>query len=138
MRNRTFILLLFVVAPSILSAEVFKGEPSRVQGSAMVIRWETVDETAVSAFVIVCREVRSGVGGLWRDVGRKNAMGGGSIYTIEDTEIFKSADRILEYEIRAINSEGQVVDWVPLRTIYSSGLTSAVRRTWGSIKAMFR
>ncbi|MEX1138635.1 MAG: hypothetical protein WEB33_08580 [Bacteroidota bacterium] len=134
---KPFLLFLFVV-PSILSAEVFKGEPTRVQGSAMVIRWETADEAGIREFVVVCREIRSGGAGQWRDVGRKDATGTSTVYTMEDTDIFKSADRMLEYEIRAIATDGRVVESVPLKTLFPSGLTSAARRTWGSIKAMFR
>lgn len=138
MRNRILILLLLLVAPSLLVAEVFKGMPTRVQGSAMTIRWETSDETSAVGFVVVRREYRSGGTGLWEEVGRVAASGRSSVYVLEDTEVFKAADRILEYEVRAINGEDRVVESVRLTTILSSGLTSAVRRTWGSIKAMFR
>jgi hypothetical protein len=138
MRSHIPFLLFLILVPSILSAEVFKGEPTRVQGSAMVIRWETLDEAGVVEFVVVCREIRAGGTGQWRDVGRKEATGTSSVYTLEDTDIFKAADRLLEYEIRAVNAEGRVVESVPMKTLYPSGLTSAARRTWGSIKAMFR
>lgn len=138
MRLYISFLFVFIVVPSILSAEVFKGEATRVQGSAMVIRWETLDETSVLEFVVVCREIRSGGAGQWRDVGRKQATGTSSVYTLEDTDIFKATDRMLEYEIRAVNAEGRVVESIPLKTLFPSGLTSAARRTWGSIKAMFR
>ncbi|MEX2117777.1 MAG: hypothetical protein WEB37_12910 [Bacteroidota bacterium] len=138
MRHRTFILILFIVFPSILSAEVFKGTPTRVQGSNMTIRWETSDETPASAFVVVRREFRSGGMGPWEEVGRLVASRASSVYTMEDAGVFKSADRILEYEVRAVNTEGRVVESVRLTTILSTSLTSAARRTWGSIKAMFR
>lgn len=138
MRPYSSFLFFVILVPSILSAEVFKGEPTRVQGSSMVIRWETSDESGVLEFVVVCREIRSGGAGQWRDVGKKEAKGTSSVYTLEDTDIFKAADRMLEYEIRAVNGEGRVVEAVPLKTLFPSGLTSAARRTWGSIKAMFR
>lgn len=138
MRSHIPFFFFLILVPSVLSAEVFKGEPTRVQGSAMVIRWETLDEAGVVEFVVVCREIRAGGAGQWRDVGRKGATGSSSVYTLEDTDIFKAADRMLEYEIRAVNAEGRVVESVPMKTLYPSGLTSAARRTWGSIKAMFR
>ncbi len=138
MRFPIFIFLLVPALPSILSAEVFKGTPTRVQGSTMTIRWETSDETAASAFVVVRREFRSGGMGPWEEVGRISASGRSSVYVMEDRGVFKAADRILEYEVQAVNSEDRVVESVRLTTILSSGLTSAARRTWGSIKAMFR
>ncbi len=138
MRSQTIIFLLLVVAPSILSAEVFKGTPTRVQGSTLTIRWETSDETETAKFVVVRREYRTGGTGLWEEVGTLSASGRSSVYVLEDTEVFKAADRILEYEVRAVNAQDRVVESVRLTTILSSGLTSAVRRTWGSIKAMFR
>jgi len=138
MRNQVLILLLLFVTPSILLGDVFKGNPTRVQGSTMTIRWETSDETQASKFVVVRREFRSGGMGQWEEVGTVGATGRSSVYVMDDTEVFKAVDRILEYEVRAVNEEDRVVESVRLTTILSSGLTSAVRRTWGSIKAMFR
>lgn len=123
------------------SAGVFKGSPTRVSGSTMAIRWETSDETGVVAFVVVRKEYRPGNVEPWgpaEEVGTVAASGRPGVYTIEDAGVFKSADRFLQYEIRAVAHDGRVIESVPMTTVLTSGVTSAMKRTWGSIKAMFR
>ncbi|HEX9615026.1 MAG TPA: hypothetical protein VGA55_05950 [Bacteroidota bacterium] len=139
MRIRLFILSTAVLLPSVLSAEVFKGNPSRVAGSVMMIRWETADETEAVKFEVYRREYRSGGLGPAELIGEVPARGANnSVYLVEDGGIFKVADRVLEYEIRAVNRHGGVVEIVKMTTVLSGGLTTTAERTWGSIKAMFR
>ena len=139
MRTRLFILSTAVLLPTILSAEVFKGSPSRVAGTVMTIRWETADETEAVRFEVYRREYRSGGLGPAELIGEVPARGvNGSVYLVEDGGIFKVADRVLEYEVRAVNRHGGVVEIVKMTTVLSGGLTTTAERTWGSIKAMFR
>lgn len=139
MKLRLSILLLFLIAFSLTAlSEVFKGSPSRVAGSSMVIRWETADESGTERFEVYRREFRSGGMGPAEKVAEVSARGLNSIYQIEDGGIFKTADRVLEYEVRAVDRNGVVLEMVKMTTVFSSGLTSAAARTWGSIKAMFR
>lgn len=134
----SFVVLLSLVSAVPALSEVFKGSPSRVAGSSMVIRWETADESGAQTFEVYRREFRSGGMGPAEKVGEIAARGTSSLYQMEDVGIFKSADRILEYEVRAVDRQGVVIEAVKMTTVFSTGLTSAARRTWGSIKAMFR
>ena len=136
---RYSVLLLFFL-PLFALSNVFKqGSPTRVASSAMTIRWETSDESGVSRFEVYRIEFRSGGTGSPYMISAVNALGqSNSVYQIVDADIFKTADRVVQYEIRAIDRNGVVIENVKMTTIFSSGLTSAARRTWGSIKAMFR
>ena len=105
----------------------------------MTIRWETSDESATVKFEVYRREFRSGGMGPAELVAVVQAkQQSNSVYQIEDSGIFKTADRVLQYEIRAVDQNNVVVEKASMTTVFSSGLTSAARRTWGSIKAMFR
>ena len=105
----------------------------------MMIRWETADETEAVKFEVYRREYRSGGLGPAELIGEVPARGANnSVYLVEDGGIFKVADRVLEYEIRAVNRHGGVVEIVKMTTVLSGGLTTTAERTWGSIKAMFR
>jgi len=139
-RLSSIIVVLLAVLPPSSDAGVFKpGSPSRVSGSGIVIRWETSDESATLRFEVYRREYRSGGMGPWDIIERIDAKRiNGSIYVIDDAGIFKTADRVLEYEIRAMDEQGMVLETARMTTVFSTGLTSAARRTWGSIKAMFR
>ena len=141
MRKRTVILISTFVFLSVAAhAGVFKpGSPSRVSGQTLTIRWETSDEAGTQKFQLYRREFRSGGMGPAELVAEIEARGqGNSIYQVEDAGMFKTADRVLEYEVRAVDQAGTVLEAVKVTTVFSTGLTSAARRTWGSIKAMFR
>ena len=134
-----FLTILSATVLASASAEVFKGSPTRVSSTVMTIRWETSDESETVKFEVYRREYRAGGLGPAEMVGEILARGAGnSVYLVEDGGIFKAADRVLEYEIRAVNDRGEVIESIKMTTILSGGLTSAARRTWGSIKAMFR
>lgn len=149
-RNSTFshmisrvITILFVISaaiPASVLGGVFKpGSPSRVAGPVVAIRWETSDESAIVKFEVYRREFRSGGMGPAEKIAEVDAKHvGNAVYQIEDTGIFKTADRVLEYEIKAVDGQGVVIETASVTTVLSTGLTSAARRTWGSIKAMFR
>jgi hypothetical protein len=140
-RRIQYVILLLASLPLIALSNVFKqGTPTRVQAANMTIRWETSDESAVTQFVVLRREYQTGGWSEYYTVGSPVAAKGqsNSVYQFVDDGVFKSADRILEYEIRAIAQDGHVIETVSMSTLYSSGLTSAAKRTWGSIKAMFR
>jgi len=139
-RQLSILLVVALSLPLAAFAGVFKpGSPSRVAGSGMTIRWETSDESKTVRFEVFRREFRSGGLGPAEKIAELQSKGlDGSVYQIDDAGIFKSADRVLEYEIRAIDDQGFVIESAKTTTIFSTGLTSAAKRTWGSIKAMFR
>ncbi len=139
-RIASFLIALLAVVPFTSDAGVFKpGSPSRVTSSGVAIRWETSDESGVLKFVVYRREYRSGGMGPEEMIAELTAKGvSSSVYQIDDGGIFKTTDRVLEYEIRAIDGKGTVVETAKMTTVFSTGLTSAAKRTWGSIKAMFR
>ena len=139
-RRIQYSLLLLASLPLFALANVFKqGSPTRVVSSNMTIRWETNDESATVKFEVYRREFRSGGMGPAELVAVVDAKKvSNSVYQIVDGGIFKTADRVLQYEIRAVDQNNVVVETASMTTVFSSGLTSAAQRTWGSIKAMFR
>ncbi|HLA68231.1 MAG TPA: hypothetical protein VJN65_00900 [Bacteroidota bacterium] len=139
-RIASILVTLLTVVPLFSEAGVFKpGSPSRVASSGITIRWETSDESSTLRFEVYRREYRSGGMGPAEKIADVSAKGvSSSVYQIEDAGIFKTADRVLEYEIRAVDGQGMVLETAKMTTVFSTGLTSAAKRTWGSIKAMFR
>lgn len=57
-------------------------------------------------------------------------------YTYTDKSIFKHAGRTFYYRINVIDRQDKVIATSPVHQV--SPQISAVRHTWGSIKAMFR
>jgi hypothetical protein len=125
-------LALLVVAT--VSAIVIKDRPTaQSNGSDVTIRWNTTDESGVLRFDMLRR---SGTVGDFTVVGSVDQLkGNNSSYEFIDKSAFKTTDGLYQYKIRIIN--GQVP--APETEIVSvSHLTSTAKRTWGSIKAMFR
>ena len=127
-----FFLALLMAAT--VSAVVIKDRPTaQSNGNDVTIRWNTSDEGGVVRFDVLRR---SGTAGDFMIVGSVDQLkGNNSTYEFVDKSAFKSTGGFYQYKVRIIN--GQVpapeTEIVPV-----AHLTSAAKRTWGSIKAMFR
>jgi hypothetical protein len=125
-------LALLVVAT--VSAIVIKDRPTaQINGSDVTIRWNTTDESGVVRFDVLRR---SGTTGEFTIVGSVDQLkGNNSSYEFVDNSAFKTTGGLYQYKIRIIN--GQIpapeTEIVPV-----AHLTNTFKKTWGSIKAMFR
>jgi hypothetical protein len=123
---------LFVAGISF--AGVIKGQPSaRSDGSSITIHWDSDDETGVVSWEIA-RKV--GWDGQYIVLTSSyKAKGSNQPYDFVDETAFRTTGTFYKYRITAIYSNGSRSD------PYEAGVShtvSSVRRTWGSIKAMFR
>jgi hypothetical protein len=127
---------LAVLASGFINAEVIKGSPTAYSnGSYVIIRWVSEDETGVLAYKI---ERESGVSGAWVVLTSNfPTKGNNSSYEFIDENAFRTADTFYQYRISPVYdpSSGRSQDYYNVSVLHS---TSGVRRTWGSIKAMFR
>ena len=123
-------LLLFATAYAI----VIKEKPVAFSnGNDIIVRWSTVDESGVQRFDVLRR---SGITGDFSVVGSIDQLkGNNSTYEFDDKSVFKETSGLYQYKIRIINGQNPPpeTEIVPV-----SHVSSAAKRTWGSIKAMFR
>ncbi len=122
--------LLFVVAYAV----VIKDKPvAYSSGGDIVIRWTTVDESGVIKFDVLRR---AGTSGDFTVIGSVDQLkGNNSTYEFVDQSVFKISSGIYQYKIRIINGENPPPE---TDVVTVSHVSSAAKRTWGSIKAMFR
>ena len=66
------------------------------------------------------------------------AKGSGQSYVFLDETAFKTTDTFYRYRITPLDTSGSPVGGVQFYTQVITKSPSSVRRTWGSIKAMFR
>jgi hypothetical protein len=128
------ILLTLAFAVSAV-ADVIQADYPRAQHRSgyIVVSWATNDESSVKEFRVLRR---SGTEGDFAVVGAAiTAKGVSSLYEYEDKEAFKSTVGIYQYRIRVVFTNGSFEDSA-IKTVSSPA--NAARRTWGSIKAMFR
>ena len=132
-----FVALLLCNASVALGQSGVQKAEHRVVKDENVVRliWQMAEETGVQAY-----EVRRGTtmsNGNLVIIGKPLlAHGVNRIYEYVDRELYKEgALSVAEYEVSAVLANGE------RRTIFSEKLnytSTGVRRTWGSIKAMFQ
>ena len=124
------IAVLFATAYAV----VIKDKPVAFSnGSDIVVRWSTIDESGVQRFDVLRRAGTSGEFTVISSVGQ--LKGSNSTYEYVDKSVFKVSSGIYQYKIRIINGQSPAPETDPVTV---SHVSSAGKRTWGSIKAMFR
>ncbi len=150
MRTVSFILLL-TVAPLLSAFSVPAGTPTAAvmlgedevrlkyfrvdeQGSEFLLTWETDVEQELRAFEVQRKTAFSG--GQFVVVKEYEPHGTARQYLFTDDQVFKSADTqdIVDYRLVAVYQSGAREILASKSVNYTS---TALRRTWGSIKAMF-
>lgn len=131
---KILLILIFSFLPSLVISQVVK--PTTLQaysdGSVITIRFNTENEKNVEKFYI---ERRQGTDGTFIRIAALNPKGP-SLYEYIDNSAFKSTANIYQYQIRVTFSNGNTDELIGPITVSHS--VNSVKRTWGSIKAMFR
>jgi hypothetical protein len=101
------------------------------EGDNVQVEWKTGDETNVNHFSIQRKTPQTS----YVEIATVPAKGNNSFYSFIDQSIYKTQDVIFIYQLKIVDNNAQ--------TSFSSEVSvspniSGVKRTWGSIKAMFR
>jgi hypothetical protein len=129
-----FVMIAVAVIVATAYAVVIKDKPvAYSNGSDIVVRWSTVDESGVQRFDILRRAGTSGDFTVITSIDQ--LKGNNSTYEFVDKSVFKISSGIYQYKIRVINGQNPAPETDPVTV---SHVSSAAKRTWGSIKAMFR
>ena len=101
-------------------------------GNDVTIQWGTTDETLMQEFVV--QRLASGQT-EWISLDPVIApKGANSFYEFVDQTAFKTTASVYQYRIMIVAGDGTTYSQVLL----VSHNVSSVKRTWGSLKAMFR
>jgi hypothetical protein len=136
--NRLLRYFLLLAAVAVLFATayamVIKDKPvAYSNGSDIVVRWSTIDESGVQQFDVLRRTGTNG--DFTVIVSIDQLKGNNSTYEYVDKSVFKVSSGIYQYKIRIINGQNPSPETDPVTV---SHVSSTAKRTWGSIKAMFR
>lgn len=124
-----FIFLLFI---SVVYAGAYIDYfHARSEGEDVRLEWKTGEESNLSKFVVERKTPQSS----FVEIGSIDPKGSNSYYTYIDKNAYKANDLLFSYRLKIVENNNNVS--------YSSEVSvshnvSGVRRTWGSIKAMFR
>ncbi|MDX9759445.1 MAG: hypothetical protein RBU27_09815 [Bacteroidota bacterium] len=124
--------LLFVTWTAIGGAfiDFFNG---RSDGDNIVLEWKTRGESNLQRFEI---QRKAGTSGEFVTLTTVQPKGSNSLYTYVDRSAYKDAGSLYAYRLKILESSSGPASYSNEITVTHS--VSSVKRTWGSIKAMFR
>jgi hypothetical protein len=127
-------LLLILTGASVLTGKVRLTSFSvQEEGRDFVITWQSDLEEDLRQFEIMRKTPYSN--DQYVRVFEAPAHGANRAYQFRDSQVFKAGSDKVDYQLEAVYSNG--VREV-LKTQSMNYTTTAVRRTWGSLKAMFQ
>jgi len=125
------VLILLVLLAGQTDAQVIRDFSAARSAQGVLLQWTTVREVNVEEF----RVQRSFDGQRFITIHTTQIAGGGHTYSYLDDDLYKGPDQTWYYRVE-IKSANERVDYSITREVTLS--FSGIRRTWGSIKAMFR
>lgn len=126
------IFAVFLIISTIYAGAFIQSITARSDGENIILEWKTGEESpSLEKFIIERKTPNNG----FIEIGIMSPKGSNSFYTFVDNNIFKGNDYIFTYRLKIVDNNSQIT--------YSSEVSvshsiSGVKRTWGSIKAMFR
>ena len=130
--NRIFFLLVMSSIVALAGAIIRDGSlEARSDGNDVTIQWGTTEESSVQEFAIE-RQASSETGFV--EIGSVAPLGSNSYYSFTDKTAFKTTTSVYQYRIRIVAADGTKYS----KVMVVSHNVSSVKRTWGSLKAMFR
>jgi len=127
-----FFSIFILIATTIWAGAHLISFTAESYDSNIKISWTTSQETNLNNFVVERKTFGSNFAVISQPIAAK---GDNSSYEFVDENAFKSADLLFVYRLKIIEKNNS--------TSYSGEVSvshsvSSVRRTWGSIKALFR
>ncbi len=132
MKNRyTAIFIILLIVSTAFAGALLDYFHAQNDGDNVKLEWKTTTESNLANFVIQRRTPDS----QFIDLATLNPKGNNSVYTYIDQAAYKMADLVFVYRLKIADNDGSLS--------YSNEVSvspniSGVKRTWGSIKAMFR
>ncbi|MBI1939390.1 MAG: hypothetical protein HYS25_14875 [Ignavibacteriales bacterium] len=129
MKIKSLILLLVIAASVFGGAELIKFN-ARSQSDNVVLQWQALSETNLKNYVVERKTVNGSFIELATVAPRQDKN-----YEYVDLTAFKGEDVLYVYRLKIVDNDGSVSH------SWEASLThnvSSVKRTWGSIKALFR
>ncbi|MFZ1083008.1 MAG: hypothetical protein WAO19_13905 [Candidatus Kryptoniota bacterium] len=130
------VLVAFMPGSTVTFSDVRASQNSE---SSILVQWSTSEEDGVKDFAV---EKASQLDNNFYQIGTVNAAGAGSSYQYVDNGIYKTtSSEVFKYRVVAIGNDGSTIassNVAPVAFDQQSTFTGVAKRTWGSIKAMFR
>jgi hypothetical protein len=126
----TIILILFTLVATVFAGAYLEQFNASSEGDDIKLEWKTGEEASVKSFVIERSPISYE---SFVEIATIKPQGSNSFYSYTDNSAYKATELVFKYRLKIVASEVSYS-----KTISVSQNISGVKRTWGSIKAMFR
>ncbi len=131
MKKQLFIFLTFLSLSSLLGGVFIDFINAKNEGENVRIEWKTSDEKNVKEFVVERKTPQT----EFVAIESIQPKGSNSYYSYLDKNTYKVTDVIFIYKVKIVDYDNTVSY---TKEVSVSLMTGVGKRTWGSIKAMFR
>lgn len=121
------------VLAAFTSARITLFEVQR-EANDLIITWQAEEEDGVREYEL--NRLTPYSNNTWTRIKSMPAHGAGKLYRHRDDQVYKNASEMVDYRLDVVYQDGTRT--VGVRTASINYTSTAVRRTWGSIKAMFQ
>jgi hypothetical protein len=125
------ILITLLAATAIFAGTFLEYFHGRSEGEDIRLEWKTKEEANLQHFKIERKTPQSS----FVEIATVEPKGSNSYYSYVDQSVYKGNNMIFIYRLKIVDTNGQ---YAYSNEVSVSHSVSGVKRTWGSIKAMFR
>jgi hypothetical protein len=125
-------LFLILFISTLFAGAILSDFRAHSEGENIKVEWETGDESNIQSFVVERSSSQSSFSEISSPMQPK---GNNSYYSFLDESLFKVNDYVFQYRLKIVDNDGTISYSA---TISVTPKISGLKRTWGSIKAMFR
>ncbi len=126
------ILVSFLIIATVYAGAYIEYFHARSESDNVRLEWQTSEETNLQKFVIERKTPQSS----FTEVASVAPKGNNSNYIFTDQNAYKTNDMVFVYRLKIVDNNDQVTYSADVTVTHS--ISSVAKRTWGSIKAMFR
>ena len=130
MRILIYLLAVMLVGASAVTVRLAYFTVEQDNG-ALLLSWETEAEEDVRTYELFRRTSQSTV---FTRIAETAAHGAGTPYTFRDDQVYKISSEMIDYRLEVVYESGLRQQLAERKVNYTP---TAIRRSWGSIKAMF-
>lgn len=132
-RSISILAVFLLVAGTAIGGAFLDFFNGRSDGDNIVLEWKTRSESNLQRYEI---QRKAGTSGEFVTLAVVQPKGSNSLYTYVDRSAYKDAESVYVYRLKILEASSGPSSYSNEITVTHS--VSSVKRTWGSIKAMFR
>lgn len=126
------IIVTFLIVATVYAGAYIEYFHARSESDDVRLEWQTSEETNLQNFIVERKTPQSS----YAEIASVQPKGNNSYYSFTDQNAYKTNDMVFVYRLKIVDNNNQVTYSADVTVTHS--ISSIAKRTWGSIKAMFR